>query len=298
MAFAPARQRRRRPRRLSRPPKWLLPRGVERAYERFLYDEIRNKLLRLTRQFILPNLHRIHAEATALRPDDASVRIDAWPVEVDNMINALTIGLDVGGSDVKTRASQIALDISGQNQAQWQKILNATIGTNVFQSEPWLGAQLESFVSQNVALVSKLKQEAAADLQGIIQRGMKSGLRVSEIEKEIRGKIKTVGNRAKFIARDQVAKANADIMQLRQENIGVAKYVWRTSRDESVRPSHKAMEGLTCLWSDPTVYLDDDGNKRSRSGLSPAGVEQHPGHDYNCRCTGEPMLEDIIGSGF
>jgi SPP1 gp7 family putative phage head morphogenesis protein len=275
-----------------------LPRGIERTYERFLFNEVRNRLWRLVQQFVKPNLRRIHAEATMLRPDSAVVRVDQWPAEVDELIAALEVGLDVDGPDTRVEAQQIAVELSGQNAAQFQKILRSTIGTEIFTSEPWLGDQLESFASQNVALVGKLKREAASDLQGIIQRGMKSGLRVEEITKEINKKIKAVGNRAKFIARDQIAKTNADIAQLRQENIGVTKYVWRTSRDERVRPSHKVMEGKTCIWSDQTSYLNTDGKKRKRSSLDPSGVELHPGKDYQCRCTAEPVLEDIIGPGF
>jgi uncharacterized protein with gpF-like domain len=82
------------------------------------------------------------------------------------------------------------------------------------------------------------------------------------------------------------------LTQLRQTELGVSKYIWRTSRDERVRESHRAMEGRTAVWDDPAVYLDDEGDRHPRSGIG--GVELHPGEDFQCRCFAEPVLEDLL----
>lgn len=50
------------------------------------------------------------------------------------------------------------------------------------------------------------------------------------------------------------------------------RYVWRTQRDERVRPSHRMNDGRIFSWSDPP----DTG---------------HPGEDYNCRCEAIPYVE-------
>lgn len=66
-------------------------------------------------------------------------------------------------------------------------------------------------------------------------------------------------------------------------SLGIKKYRWRHSRDERVRgnpggkypkarPSHWAREGKIYSWNDPP----------------PGG---HPGMDYQCRCTAEPVFE-------
>jgi uncharacterized protein with gpF-like domain len=53
------------------------------------------------------------------------------------------------------------------------------------------------------------------------------------------------------------------------------------------------MEGKTCLWSDPTVWIDQNGKTRKRSAIN--GPEQHPGIPIQCRCTASPVLDDLIG---
>lgn len=47
-------------------------------------------------------------------------------------------------------------------------------------------------------------------------------------------------------------------------------YIWRTARDDKVRPAHEALEGTIRRWGD-----------------SPA-----PGDEYNCRCWAEPVSDD------
>jgi SPP1 gp7 family putative phage head morphogenesis protein len=49
------------------------------------------------------------------------------------------------------------------------------------------------------------------------------------------------------------------------------RYVWRTQRDERVRPSHRKNDGRIFSWSNPP----DTG---------------HPGEDYNCGCEAVPYL--------
>lgn len=50
------------------------------------------------------------------------------------------------------------------------------------------------------------------------------------------------------------------------------RYVWRTQRDERVRPSHRMNDGRIFSWSVPP----DTG---------------HPGEDYNWRCEAVPYVD-------
>lgn len=51
-------------------------------------------------------------------------------------------------------------------------------------------------------------------------------------------------------------------------------YIWRTRRDNKVRPAHADREGQIFSWDEP-----------------PTGG--HPGEDHNCRCTAEPYFPEI-----
>lgn len=65
-------------------------------------------------------------------------------------------------------------------------------------------------------------------------------------------------------------------------------YEWVTMSDDRVRHSHELMNGLTCLWQDPTL-ISENGIITSRN---PEAVQMHPGEDYNCRCTAFPIIMD------
>lgn len=60
------------------------------------------------------------------------------------------------------------------------------------------------------------------------------------------------------------------INQLRQEDLGIERYVWRSQDDPKVRDSHAEYDDQVFRWDDP-----------------PAGG--HPGEAHNCRCYAEPI---------
>ena len=77
--------------------------------------------------------------------------------------------------------------------------------------------------------------------------------------------------KARIIARDQTHKLNSLLTRLRNEQLGVDAYIWRTMRDDRVRKAHADREGKVFRWQDPPP----DG---------------HPGYPINCRCHSEAVL--------
>lgn len=60
------------------------------------------------------------------------------------------------------------------------------------------------------------------------------------------------------------------INQLRQEDLGIVQYIWRSGDDDKVRDSHAAYDDRVFRWDGP-----------------PEGG--HPGEAHNCRCYAEPI---------
>jgi SPP1 gp7 family putative phage head morphogenesis protein len=60
------------------------------------------------------------------------------------------------------------------------------------------------------------------------------------------------------------------INQLRQQDLGIERYIWRSQDDAKVRDSHAEYDDQVFRWDEP-----------------PAGG--HPGHAHNCRCYAEPI---------
>lgn len=109
--------------------------------------------------------------------------------------------------------------------------------------------------------------------------------------------------RAKVLARDQTSKMNTAITAIRQNNLGIDMYIWKTAEDERVvgRPggrypkisklhrNHWMMQGLLCKWADPTVYSEDKGKTwKKRLQQMP---QNHPGDDIMCRCRAAPYID-------
>ena len=144
-------------------------------------------------------------------------------------------------------------------------------------------------IAENVALIKSVKDEYKENIGKLLRENVMNGERPSNIVTQIKDIGNVTKSRAKFIARDQTAKANADITQLRSEALGSKTYIWSGVMDERERSSHYALSGALCRWDDPTVYSDDDGvtwqpRKRIRA------VELHPGKDFQCRCVAMPVV--------
>ena len=60
------------------------------------------------------------------------------------------------------------------------------------------------------------------------------------------------------------------INQLRQEDLGIEQYIWRSQDDAKVRDSHAGYHDQVFRWDDPPVG-------------------GHPGEAHNCRCYAEPI---------
>ena len=115
-------------------------------------------------------------------------------------------------------------------------------------------AKGEAMPEQYLGKIERLVYEA------VIQ-GRKSS---KSLQQEIQEIGDVTASRAKFIARDQTSKLVATLNRERNQALGIEEYVWRTSKDERVRPTHRAKEGKTFRWDDPPK---DTGA---------------PGEDYNC----------------
>lgn len=157
------------------------------------------------------------------------------------------------------------------------------VDMNKIVSPPEISDALNVAIAQNTALIKSIKDEYKEKVSKLIRDNVLSGERPSNIVTQVKDIGGVTKNRAAFIARDQTAKINSDLVQIRSETLGSDTYVWSGSMDERERQSHKVMEGKLCKWSDPTVYSDDDGKTwKKRSAIG--GEEVNVGKSYNCRC--------------
>jgi len=260
-------------RRLSRPPKWLHPLNVEREYQRHLL-RYANAISSAVRRIIIPELPQLVDAVAADRPDRADVF--NWAIEVEDLVESTVIALEPDFDAAIALVEPFAYKVSEFNQAQWSKIMRSVLGVDVFVSEPWLEPVVASWRRENVKLIKNISDKALDDIEGSVQRGLRSGQRHEELAKTIQKSTGYTKVRSKIIARDQISKLNGNLTHLRQQDLGIQSYQWQTSLDERVRPSHASNEGEEFNWNDSP----DTG---------------HPGEDVLCRCTASPVFASSTG---
>lgn len=127
--------------------------------------------------------------------------------------------------------------------------------------------------AENARLIRSLAEDVASRVERAVLQNYRDGGTAKQLAKTLTGEFGFPQRRAKLIARDQTAKLASDLNEIRQRNAGIEKYDWSTSKDEPVRPTHRANEGKTFRWD------------------TPPPVTGHPGHDVLCRCVALAVIE-------
>lgn len=131
---------------------------------------------------------------------------------------------------------------------------------------------MDKFVENVTFKLEGITQEVFSDIRRAVTVGYNEGWSYKRLGDHIMERFGVSQSRARFIARNELSTIYSDVTKRRQQNAGVSKYIWRTSRDARVRDSHEELEGKTFSWDAPPSV-------------------GHPGQDYLCRCTAEPIID-------
>lgn len=171
------------------------------------------------------------------------------------------------------RRSQAAVD------ERLSKVVLDSVGVNIkpfldFDGE--IRTAMRAAAEANVALIKTIPEEYFASIRESVESAFASGQRWEEIAARIAEIGKITERRARFIARDQVAKLNSDFSRVRQVQVGIKRYRWRGALDKRERQSHRDLEGEVCRWDSPPIV---------------DGEAVHPGQAVGCRCVPEPEFD-------
>lgn len=253
-------------------PVWLFPRNAEKQYDRILFNLV-SKIKDQVKTNLIPEIPKMISEVENKMPNDRS---DDYLDNLKRIMIYIRSYLEPSINETILGMEKIAFEISSFNKSQSEKTNNSIFGFDIFVDEPWLSDQLKLFSSQNSQLIVSLADQELERVASIIERSLQQGLRLTEITKDIQKSFGITHRRAKLIARDQTTKLNASLTKLRQQEVGVTEYIWQTSGDERVRPTHKANDGKRFKWDEPPK------------------ITGHPGHDINCRCVAIAVLDNLI----
>ncbi|MEK9497076.1 phage minor head protein [Photorhabdus sp. P32] len=178
-----------------------------------------------------------------------------------------------------------------QNKSQTQSTYKSAFGIDLtgMLGDEVVKKQIDDSVKENVDLIKSIQTDFINDIGSKVFTNLFDGGRHENLVSLIRERGQVTESRAKLIARDQTAKLNSALTEQRQKALGIDLYDWGGAGDERERDSHFVLNNMTCKYSDPTVYSDDEG-KTWKKRKSIGAFEGKPGDDYQCRCIALPKI--------
>lgn len=138
-----------------------------------------------------------------------------------------------------------------------------------------LGEFLRLASARNASLIKSLSDDTVKRVEQAVLDNLIAGNSRETLRKKLVEDFGIADSRAKLISQDQMAKLNADLNEYRHTQAGITEYDWSTSRDERVRPRHRALEGKRYRYGQPTG---------AEGGLP-------PGKPIRCRCIAKAVVE-------
>jgi len=227
-------------------------------------------------ELLFPELDKLLASGAVT---DSAERLDALPGFIQGKLDALGLRLRTVFRDsaIEEDLEAAAGDVSKFSKNQLRKL----VGISIYDADVGVAAQIDNFIAINTSRIKSLVGEELLDLRDLLSQPRTLGtIHVSELKKQIMATVDVTKSKAALLARDQTLTLNAQITRTRQQNVGITEYVWTTSGDERVRDAHAELDGTVNRWDDPPVSSED-------------GRRNHPGEDYQCRCTAFPVLPEL-----
>ena len=145
-----------------------------------------------------------------------------------------------------------------QNAQSWREAAGkSTQGKRIFdllrmEMDGPVGIVMRGMVARHALLIRTMPQNIAQDIASQIATRQMRGERAETIAASIYERIPEItASRIAMLARTEVGSTATAISRARSENLGLPCYEWLSSEDVRVRPSHRKMDHVLVLWSDP-----------------------------------------------
>lgn len=175
-------------------------------------------------------------------------------------------------------ASYMVAEIGRRNERAWRS-MSEEIGKAlvVELTQAPTGRIFDDLMREQVKLIRSIPLDMAQRVHELTIAGMTEGRRASSVAAEIMRTGEVARSKAMLIARTETSRTASNFVQARATYAGSEGYIWRTSEDGDVRPTHRAQNGKYIRWTNPP---------KTDKGLAP----YHAGCGPNCRCYPDPQF--------
>jgi SPP1 gp7 family putative phage head morphogenesis protein len=254
--------------RRKRLPKQLPPDRIGSDYGARLQEMVR----RMRRAF-----EEFMRDMPAILASAARERADAdEPSKVRALIDRAEKAVEraVSQRDIEEIAERFATATDTYQRRQLDRQVKAALGIEIPFRDRAMRTRVQGFAAENVSLIKGLSREITSGIEKAALRAVQDGKLWPDLAKELEQRFQIGERRAELIGRDQVGKLYGQVNAARQKELGIRRFIWRTSNDNRVREEHQEREGETYEYDDPP-----DG--------------ELPGEPILCRCYAEPVFTDI-----
>jgi len=252
--------------------RWLMARGAE--------SQFNSRLRQVAKQ--------VDAIVRGLAPDGEISDRGA-------LFDALAAYSELIGPWAKSVARYMVADVSRRNLRAWQEIgndMSRALRAEIAHAPT--GMLNAALMDEQVTLIKSLPLKAAKRIHDLTDSALTTSTRAETIAKDILATGRVTEARARLIARTEVSRTAANLTQARAMFAGSEGYVWRTSQDSDVRPTHQELEGVYVRWDSPPRL--SSAPTVEAASLPPKGnamAPYHAGCGPNCRCYPDPVLPDL-----
>lgn len=266
-------KRRKRP---ARPIKH--PDDVERRYRSQLRALVR-QISRQVRERVVPVLKASdYTQDAVVTRDQWSERVNA---ELDRLAEEYTNASFA--AQVRRLATAVVMQANDETTGAFIQSVRRAIGVDfrAVLSARDMADYLNAAIEQNVSLIKSVPDELLKNMRTTLLQGAMDGESITSIVRQVQKQTGVADRRARFIARDQLAKISGQVTERRQKQAGIQYWRWVTSKDERVGDDHRKAAKRDIGFG-PGVY--------------PVGYEPPEGQPGNakrpnCRCTRSPVFE-------
>ena len=148
------------------------------------------------------------------------------------------------------------------------------IDVRILLADPVVFAFMQESIDTNVGLIKTIPRRFNEGLTKRVEKVFaESPFDQQALKKMLKDEYKSSGYNLRRITRDQTSKQIGALTRIRHEQLGIEGYMWLTSEDERVRPTHVNYNRKWFRWSNPPP-------------------EGHPGFPIQCRCTAQAAITD------
>jgi SPP1 gp7 family putative phage head morphogenesis protein len=143
----------------------------------------------------------------------------------------------------------------------------------------------EELTQETELAIKNFTLETTKKLRAKVAENLSGGARPDRLAKVVETEFGVAQRKARTIADAETSIVVSRFRQRRFQDLGSKSYVWQTSGDEKVRPTHgesnnhRVLNGREFPWAEPPIVDTATGRRR------------HPGEDWGpCRCIARAVL--------